>query len=115
MLAFRYLLIFAALLGLAAPVTAMPTAAVSSAEAASTMPDDCMEMMADREDPKKSPCDGSFKCMLAMGCLSLNLVAEVSGVTAGETSVTAPEYWPAVTALHGTNSPPDTDPPTTFG
>ena len=82
---------------------------------ASSMPEDCMKMMAKHEDSQSSPCDGSFKCMFAMGCLSVNLIPEVTGASTGEPSVTAPEYWSVVTILHGTSYAPDPDPPTAFG
>lgn len=107
-------LIFAALLGLAAEGTAIAATQPSVHEAVAAMTEDCIKMMAEHEDKKSSPCDGSFKCMLAMGCLSVNMIPEAGDASVGEPSMTTPEYWSAVVALQGTSYPPETDPPTTF-
>lgn len=79
------------------------------------MSGDCMEMMADREDSKPLTCDGSFKCMLAMGCLSLNMIAEASCVTDKGLVPARMEFWPSVAILRGTTFAPELDPPTPFG
>jgi hypothetical protein len=111
------LLLFAALLGLAGQATAMaavPPIASSSATA-SNMAGDCMEMMADDENSQSAPCDGTFKCMLAMGCLSLNAIAELARSADSEQQVRSDqEYWPAIAILRGTSLAPEPDPPT-FG
>jgi len=113
----RTLLLVAALLGLAGQATAIaavPLAAQSS-EAASTMTEDCMEMMSDSEEPQSLPCDGSFKCMLAMGCLSLNAMAELSSPRSEDRARSTQGYWPAVVILQGASFAPDPHPPSTFG
>jgi len=89
-----------------------PAGSGTSAEA---MADGCAEMMAGHQQPKKSPCDGTLGCMLAMGCLTANLVPEVGGASAGALCAASPEYWPAIATLHGTTSPPEIDPPTAIG
>lgn len=114
MLSFRFMLLFAALLGLAGQATATTAVQAAAPAAEVTVSDDCMEMMADREDSKPNPCDGSFKCMAAMGCLSLNMIAEFSAPRHGEQVRSTEEYWPAVTILRGATFAPEPDPPTTF-
>ena len=109
-------LLVAALMGLAGEATAIAAAQPIVREApAAAMSDDCMKMMAGHEDENAPPCDGSFKCMLAMGCLSVNVLPEAGAQAVGETSLSAPGYWPAVSALQGTSDPPETDPPTRLG
>ena len=115
--ALSVLLLFAALLGLAGQATAMaavPLAAHSS-EAAPTMTQDCMEMMPDSEEPQSLPCDGSFKCMLAMGCLSLNAMAELSIPASDDRVRSTQAYWPVVVILRGASFAPEPHPPATFG
>jgi hypothetical protein len=116
--AFRALVLFvflASALGLTgAPAMARMTPAETSASAG-TMAADCPEMMGDHQKQKKSPCDGTLHCMLAMGCLSLNLVPEAGSAAAVDLPASSPEYWPAVATLRGTSSPPDTDPPNALG
>jgi hypothetical protein len=114
--ALQALLLFAALLGLAGQAMAMAAVqpVASSSPTASPMTDDCMEMTADREDSKPQPCDGTFKCMLAMGCLSLNLIAEFGAPRNGGQVRSTEEYWPVVAILRGASFAPEPDPPTTF-
>jgi hypothetical protein len=108
-------LFLASALGLTGAPAMARMAPAQTAASAGAMADDCPEMMADHRQPKKSPCDGTLHCMLAMGCLSLNLVPEADDAAVTGLSAPAPEYWPAVATLHGTSSPPDTDPPTRLG
>jgi len=115
--ALQALLLFAALLGLAGQATAMAAArpVASSSAATSQMTEDCMEMTAESKDSQPKPCDGTFKCMLAMGCLSLNAMAEFGRSPNGEQQVrSAQEYWPAVAILRGASLAPEPDPPTPF-
>lgn len=112
--ALSLVLLVALVLGLTgqAPAMAQPPQAGASAQA---MAADCPEMMGDHQKQKKSPCDGTLHCMLAMGCLSLNLTPEAGAATIGESPASPPQYWPAVATLRGTSSPPDTDPPNALG
>ena len=117
MRALRILLLIAALLGLTGQATAMaaePLAAASSM-AASAMSEDCMEMMGDTEQPEPLQCDGSFKCMLAMGCLSLNAMAPLSGASIAGQAEPTQGYWPATAILLGASVAPEPHPPATFG
>lgn len=117
MRALQALLLFAALLGLAGQATAKAAVQpmASSSATASNMTEDCMEMMADDEDSQSAPCDGTFKCMAAMGCLSLAATVEIGSSEVGEQIQATLEYWPAVAILCGASFAPEPDPPTTFG
>ena len=117
MRALQALLLFAALLGLAGQAAAMaPMQPIASSPAtASHMAEDCMEMMADDEDSQPKPCDGTFDCMLAMGCLSLTATAEFGSSEVGRRIQATLEYWSAIAILHGASFAPEPDPPTTFG
>jgi hypothetical protein len=114
--ALQVLLLFAALLGLAGEATAVaavqPIAAPPAA--ASPMSDDCMAMMEKSKDSRSAPCDGTFKCMLAMGCLSLTATAEFGSAEVAAQRPVTEEYWPAVAILRGASFAPEPDPPTAF-
>ena len=71
-----------------------------------------MKMMAESEDPQPAPCDGTFKCMLAMGCLSLAATAEFGSAGIGQQVQPAPQYWPGIATLRGASFAPEPDPPT---
>jgi len=117
MRALQALLLFAALLGLAGQAAAMaPVQPIASSPAtASNMAEDCMEMMADDADSQSKPCDGTFDCMLAMGCLSLAATAEFGSSEVDRQVQETQGYWPAVAILRGASFAPEPDPPTTFG
>ena len=110
------MLLVALVLGLTGQAPAMAQLPQAGAGAtAQAMSADCPEMMGDHQKQKKSPCDGTLHCMLAMGCLSLNLAPEPGATIASHSPASPPQYWPAVATLHGTSSPPDTDPPNALG
>jgi len=114
--ALSLVLLVALVLGLTGQAPAMgQTPQAGSAASAQPTDEDCAAMMAGHEQPRKSPCDGTLHCMLAMGCLSLNLVPEAGATIASDSPASPPQYWPAVATLHGTSSPPDTDPPNALG
>lgn len=113
----RTLLLVAALLGVtgeAAAVAAVPVAP-HRAESTATMSAECMEMMPDADGERSLPCDGTFKCMLAMGCISLSAMAEFGSPPAGERLRTAPGYWTSVEILRGASFAPEPDPPMILG
>ena len=116
MRALRVLLLFAALLGLAGQATAIAAVPLTahSPMAVSAMSEDCMEMMADSGEPESLPCDGSFKCMLAMGCLSVNAMAELSSPSIETQGRSTQTYWPAVAIYRGSTSEPEPHPPAAF-
>lgn len=114
----RTLLLVAALLGLAGQAAAVAAAPLAphGSQAASPMTDECMEMMADSgdQDPRSLPCDGTYKCMLAMGCVSQSLTVGFADSAGRERTRAAQEYWPAVAVLRGASFAPEPDPPTAF-
>jgi len=119
MRALRTLLLIAALLGLAGQSVALAAAPPPPAPvSAPAMSAECAEMMTMHEDgssKKKAPCDGTFKCMVAMGCLSVSVLPDAGGPSDAAPLSGAPDYWPAVAILHGASFAPDPDPPTLLG
>ena len=113
----RILLLIAALLGLVGQATAMAAVPLPAhaLKAAAGMSEDCMEIMSGSEEPPSLPCDGSFKCMLAMGCLTLNATAELDSALIEQRAQSVPDYWPAVAVLRGSSVEPEPHPPASFG
>lgn len=108
-------LLFAAVLGLAGESAAIAASQPLVHETVvSSLTDDCLEMMAPDKAPPSKPCDGSFKCMLAMGCLSANMILHSAVSSPERLRGPAQAYWPAVAVLRGESLIPETHPPT-FG
>ena len=114
LLILRYLLAIAALAGLAGAATAAPLPQASRDEAPA-MSADCMEMMAGREQPRQKPCDGTFDCMVAMGCLTFVALPEPNWSTSDPVPAVATYYPLPTILLEGSITGPEPDPPTTFG
>lgn len=87
-----------------------------SAMSNSGMSEDCMEMMAQQQQPGQKRCKGmTLACIAAMGCVVPMAVRnDAPALTAREASATL-AFWTTITVLRGNNLTPEPEPPNLLG
>lgn len=116
--AHKFALILGVLLGLfgqIATVAASPAVATAiSANAAATMPMDCVGMTQD-DGEKPLPCQRmTLACLAGMGCLPLYALESRGPLAAETVSADVLVVFPSYPALHGRSAPPEQHPPDTL-
>ena len=96
------------------PAASAPMA--MSSMAASGMSEDCMNLMAQQQQPGQKPCKGmTLTCIAAMGCVVPMAVRnDAPALRAREASATL-AFWTTTTVLRGSNLTPEPEPPNLLG
>lgn len=82
----------------------------------SGMSEDCMQMMAEQQQPGEKPCKGmTLACIAAMGCVVPIVVRNDSPALGIRESDAVPAFWPTTTVLRGSELTPEPEPPTLLG
>lgn len=82
----------------------------------SGMSEDCMNLMAQQQQPGQKPCKGmTLACIAAMGCVVPMAVRnDAPALRAREASATL-AFWTTTTVLRGSNLTPEPEPPNLLG
>ena len=103
------------LMGQAAAYASNP-APVSAPMAISGMSADCMNAMAQKQQPSGKPCKGlTLDCIASMGCVVPMVLRDASPVPASPVAHEAMAFWTTTSILYGSDLTPEPEPPTIFG
>lgn len=103
------------LMGQAAAYASNP-APVSAPMAISGMSADCMNAMAQKQQPSGKPCKGlTLDCVASMGCVVPMVLRDAPRVPASPVAHGAMAFWTTTTTLHGSDLKPEPEPPTFLG
>lgn len=116
--ALHLFLLLGALIGLMGQEAAYASipAAVSAPPAMSGMSADCMQAMAQEQQPSDKPCKGlTLDCIASMGCIVPMVLRDTAPVLASPVPHQALAFWTTTPILHGSDLPPEPEPPTILG
>ena len=121
--ALHLFLLLGALIGLfgqavayASVQSAVSAPMVMSTMADTGMPEDCMKMMAQQQQPAQKPCKGmTLACIAAMGCVVPMAVRDDAPTLAARAADLSLAFWPTTTVLRGSELTPEPEPPTLLG
>lgn len=114
----QLLLLLGAMIGLVGQAAAYSSVsiAVAAPMAVAGMNADCMQTMAQDQQPADKPCKGlTLDCIAAMGCIVPMVLRDAPTVPSSSVLHQTMQFWTTTTSLHGSNLKPEPEPPTILG